>query len=317
MSQRLTERASGVYTISATPFAEDGALDLESTDRLMDFYLGHGVHGITLLGIMGEAPKLTETESLAFVGRALKRLDGRIPAVIGVSQAGLAPLGQLARKVMDLGAAGVMVAPTPGLKGDKGVYDYYAQVFRELGPNVPVVLQDYPQANGVFLDAEVFHRLVDAFPQLVMLKHEDAPGLSKLSRIRAESAAAGRRRVSILIGNGGLYYMQELQRGADGAMTGYAYPEMLVEVHRRFVAGDLDGAEDLYDAHLPLLKHEQVPGFGLLIRKEILRRRGAIASAKVRPPGGQMVAADLAELDRLIRRLERRLAEPRLIKAVA
>ena len=109
----------------------------------------------------------------------------------------------------------------------------------------------------------------------------------------------------------------EIERGADGAMTGYAYPEMLVEVHRRFVAGDLDGAEDLYDAHLPLLKHEQVPGFGLLVRKEILRRRGAIASAKVRPPGGQMVAADLAELDRLIRRLERRLAEPKLIKAVA
>ncbi len=317
MSPRLNERASGVYTISATPFAEDGALDLESTDRLMDFYLGHGVHGVTLLGIMGEAPKLTEAESLAFVGRALKRLGGRIPAVIGVSQAGLVPLAQLAAKVMDLGAAGVMVAPTPGLKGDKGVYDFYAEVFRHLGPDVPVVLQDYPQANGVHLDPGVFHRLVDAFPQLVMLKHEDAPGLAKLSRIRSESAAAGRRWVSILIGNGGLYYMQELQRGADGAMTGYAYPEMLVEVHRRFVAGDLDGAEDLYDAHLPLLKHEQVLGFGLLVRKEILRRRGAIASARVRAPGGQLGAVDLAELDRLIVRLERRLAEPRLIEAVA
>lgn len=317
MSPRLNERASGVYTISATPFAEDGALDLESTDRLMDFYLGHGVHGITLLGIMGEAPKLTEAESLAFVSRALKRLDGRIPAVIGVSQGGLAPLGQLARKVMDLGAAGVMVTPTPGLKGDRGVIDYYAQVFRELGPGVPVVLQDYPQANGVYLDVDVFYRLVDAFPQLVMLKHEDAPGLSKLSRIRAESAAAGRRWVSILIGNGGLYYMQELQRGADGAMTGYAYPEMLVEVHRRFVAGDLDGAEDLYDAHLPLLKHEQVPGFGLLVRKEILRRRGAIASARVRAPGGRLEGIDLAEIDRLVGRLERRLAEPGLINAVA
>ncbi len=317
MSQRLTERASGVYTISATPFAEDGALDLESTDRLMDFYLGHGVHGVTLLGIMGEAPKLTEPESLAFVGRALKRLAGRIPAVIGVSQAGLASLAAFSRKVMELGAAGVMVAPTPGLKGDRGVADYYAQVFQMLGAGMPVVLQDYPQSNGVHLDVEVFHRLVDAFPQLVMLKHEDAPGLSKLSRIRTESAAAGRRRVSILIGNGGLYYLRELPRGADGAMTGYAYPEMLVEVHRRFVAGDLDGAEDLYDAHLPLLKHEQQSGFGLLVRKEILRRRGAIASAKVRTPGGQLASTDLAELDRLTRRLERRLAGAPTVKAVA
>jgi 4-hydroxy-tetrahydrodipicolinate synthase len=317
MSERLTERASGVFTISATPFAEDGTLDLASTDRLMDFYLGHGVHGVTLLGIMGEAPKLTQDESLAFVGRALKRLQGRIPAVIGVSASGLQPLAAFAKRVMDLGAAGVMVAPTPGLKGDRGVYDYYAQVFQLLGPAVPVVLQDYPQANGVHLDVEVFHRLVDAFPQLVMLKHEDAPGLSKLTRIRAESAAAGRRRVSILIGNGGLYYVQELQRGADGAMTGYAYPEMLVEVYRRFVAGDRDVAEDLFDAHLPLLKHEQQPGFGLLVRKEILRRRGAIASAKVRAPGGRLSGGDLAELDRLIQRLEQRLAAAAAFKAVA
>jgi 4-hydroxy-tetrahydrodipicolinate synthase len=317
MSQRLTESASGVYVISATPFAEDGSLDLGSTDRLMDFYLGHGVHGVTLLGIMGEAPKLTQEESLAFVGRALKRLQARIPAVIGVSAPGLQPLAAFARKVMDLGAAGVMVAPTPGLKGDRGVYDYYAQVFQHLGPSIPVVLQDYPQANGVHLDVDTFHKLVDAFPQLVMLKHEDAPGLGKLSRIRAESAAAGRRRTSILIGNGGLYYMQELQRGADGAMTGYAYPEMLVQVHRRFSAGDHDGAEDLYDAHLPLLKHEQQVGFGLLIRKEILRRRGAIAAATVRAPGGKLTATDHAELDRFIGRLERRLAASPTLKAVA
>ena len=271
----------------------------------------------TLLGIMGEAPKLTQEESLAFVGRALNRLQGRIPAVIGVSAPGLQPMAAFARKVMDLGAAGVMVAPTPGLKGDRGVYDYYAQVFPLLGPSIPVVLQDYPQSTGVHLDVDTFHRLVDAFPQLVMLKHEDAPGLGKLSRIRTESAAAKRRRVSILIGNGGLYYIQELQRGADGAMTGYAYPEMLVGVHRRFSAGDHDGAEDLYDAHLPLLKHEQQVGFGLLIRKEILRRRGAIASAKVRAPGGQLSALDLAEIDRLTQRLERRLAAMPALRAVA
>ena len=220
MSRRLNESARGVFVISATPFTEEGALDLDSTDRLMEFYLGHGVDGVTLLGIMGEAPKLTGEESLAFVGRALKRLQGRIPAVIGVSQPGLRPLAAFARQVMDLGAAGVMVAPTPGLRGDRQVYDYYAQVFTLLGPEVPVVLQDYPQSSGVYLEPDVFRRLVDAFPQLVMLKLEDCPGLAKLSRIRAESAAAGGRRVSILIGNGGLYYIQELQRGADGALTG-------------------------------------------------------------------------------------------------
>jgi 4-hydroxy-tetrahydrodipicolinate synthase len=171
------------------------------------------------------------------------------------------------------------------------------------------VFQDYPQATGVHLDVSVFHRLVADFPALVMLKHEDCPGLAKLSRIRAEARAGNLRRVSILVGNGALYYLEELARGADGAMTGYAYPGMLVGVYRRFVAGDVDGAARLYDAHLPLLKHEQIPGYGLLIRKELLRRHGAIRSARLRAPGGRLSRDDVDELDGLVRRVERRLAE--------
>lgn len=305
---RLNEDAKGVYIISVTPFADDGALDLASTDRMVDFYLRHGVHGITILGMMGEAPKLSAEEARKFAERVIRRIDGRIPVVVGVSAPGLAPLRELTISVMGMGAAGVMVAPTPGLKGDDGFYGYYAQVFETLGPDVPVVLQDYPQSTGVFMPLAPFARLVKDFPQLVMLKHEDCPGLQKLSRVRALEAGGGQRRVSILVGNGGLYYPQELARGADGAMTGFAFPEMLVGVYELFAAGKPDAAEDLFDAYLPYVRHEQQPVFGLALRKEVMRRRGAIASARVRTPGPALGPDDHRELDRMLERQRRRLA---------
>jgi 4-hydroxy-tetrahydrodipicolinate synthase len=307
MSARLDERARGVFPISATPFAEDGALDLDSLDRLMDFYLARRVRGVTLLGIMGEAPRLTGEESRAVVRRALARIAGRVPAVVGVSHASLGVLAALANDVMAAGAAGVMVAPATGLAGDDALLDYMASVFAALDPATPVVYQDYPQATGVVLTAEAFHRMVAAFPRLVMLKHEDCPGLDKLERIRGEAARAGRRRVSVLVGNNAMYYPQELARGADGAMTGFSYPEMLVEVYERFVAGDPEGAEDVFDTYLPLLRYEAQPGVGLAVRKELLHRRGALASPTVRAPGLALTARDRRELDGLVTRLERRL----------
>jgi 4-hydroxy-tetrahydrodipicolinate synthase len=305
---KLDERAKGVYIISATPFADDGAVDFASLDRLTDWYLGHGVDGITILGILGEAPKLAPDESLAIVRRVVARAGAK-PVIVGVSHAGMANLAALAGEAMAAGAAGVMVAPVPGLKGDDGLFGYFEQVFRALDPATPVVYQDYPQTTGVFTSVACFERMVDAFPRLVVLKHEDWPGLNKITRLRANAAKAGKRRVSILVGNGGIHLPQELARGADGANTGVAYPEMLVEVCRRFFAGDREGAEDLYDLYLPLVRHELQPGLGLAIRKEILRRRGAIASARLRAPGPSLSAEDRAELDHLMRRLERKLAE--------
>ena len=303
---KLSEQAKGVYIIAATPFTEEGALDLQSIDTLTDFYLGCGVHGFTLLGMMGEAHKLTADESLSVVDRVIGRAQGR-QVIVGVSHAGLENVRRLSHEVMVAGASGVMVAPPAGLRGDDGVYNYYAQVFKALGPDIPVVYQDYPQTTGVYLAPSVFERMVDDFRQLVMLKHEDAPGLAKLTRVR-EGEKPGRRRVSILVGNGGLYLPQEMRRGADGAMTGFAWPEMLVQVYELFAAGKAEEAEDLFDIYLPLVRHEQQPAIGLALRKEVLFRRGAIKSPRQRAPGSSLTATDRGELDGLIQRLERRLA---------
>ncbi|TKI08604.1 dihydrodipicolinate synthase family protein [Martelella alba] len=305
----LNEQATGVYIISATPFTDQGELDLASADSLTEFYLEKGVNGITILGMMGEAHKLTEDEALVFMRRVLKRVGGRVPVVVGVSHASHRHVERLAKTAMELGAAGVMLAPGPNLVTDPQVEGYFLTVAKSLGRDIPLCLQDFPQATKVHTSVPVILRLIDALPQLVMLKHEDLPGMRKLSQLRDQSAARGLRRISVLVGNGGLFLPQELARGADGAMTGFAWPEMLVQVCRAYAQGDPGRGEDIFDCYLPLLRHEFQYGIGLGLRKEALRRRGVIKSAAVRQPGPVLDKIDLAELTALMARLPRKLRE--------
>lgn len=304
----ITRQSNGVFVIAATPFGQDGALDLTSTDRMVDFYLETGVSGMTILGIMGEAPKLTAGEQDQFARHILARVAGRVPVIVGVSGAGLDNMARLTQSVMQAGAAGVMVAPMPGLNTDAKQKGYFAQVCTALGPDVPICLQDYPLTLGVHFSVETLLDIFAAHPQIVMLKHEDWPGLGKLSRVR-DATGDGAQRMSILTGNAALFLPQELQRGADGAMTGFAYPEMMVQVVARHRAGDVEGAEDLFDAYLPMIRYEQQLGLGLAIRKEILHRRGVLESPKVRAPGPGLSKLDHDDITRLDARLQKRLAE--------
>ena len=301
----LDETAKGVFTIAVTPFHPDGGLDLDSLDRVTDFYLEKGATGLTILGMMGEAGKLSAEEAMQVVSRVVARAG--VPVVVGVSAAGLAPMGALAARAVDAGAAGVMVAPPHTLKTDGQIVSYYHDVAETLG-DIPFVLQDFPLVTDVVVPVEVILRIVEDCPTCVMLKHEDWPGLAKISRLRAASDA-GARRISILCGNGGLYLLEEMLRGADGAMTGFSYPEMMAEVVAAYGAGDTDRARDIFDAYLPLVRYEAQPGVGLAIRKHILARRGAIAHPTLRRPGGAVDAATAEEVDALIARQERRLAE--------
>jgi 4-hydroxy-tetrahydrodipicolinate synthase len=314
---QIGPNTNGVYVISVTPFTDQGDIDWLSVDSLVEFYIAKGVSGITILGMMGEAHKLNEIESDAFAKYFIERVAGRVPVVVGVSNPGVDSLVHLAKNVMDGGASGVMVAPTAGLKTEVQIRDYCATIFGRLGRSIPVCFQDYPLGTGVNISVPSFLQLVDDHPNLLMFKHEDWPGLKKLQQIRRACDGQARRRISILCGNGGLYLPQELHRGADGAMTGFAYPEMLSDVCKTFFAGRSEDAEDLFDIYLPVLRHEQQIGVGLAIRKEILRRRSAIKSAAVRMPGPQLDKDDLEELDRLIRRLEQRLAATRRTSEIA
>lgn len=302
----LTPQAAGVFVIAVTPFHPDGRIDMDSCDRMVDFYLGVGATGLTVLGMMGEAPKLTVEESRDVVARILARVDGRVPVVVGVSAPGFAQIGGLTQMVMDLGAAGVMVAPPGNLRTDDQIVTYYTQVAELIG-DVPFVLQDFPLVTGVQIAPKVIARIVNDLPTCVCLKHEDWPGLEKITALR--KAGALNRPLSILCGNGGLFLPEEMGRGADGAMTGFAYPEMMVSVVEHHNKGEAERGRDIFDAYLPLARFEQQPGMGLAIRKYTLAKRGIIAHDALRKPGAALSADSRAEVDRLIERQERRLKE--------
>ncbi len=309
MSQ-FNRNSRGVYLIAVTPFKENGALDLESTDSMVDFYLDCGVTGLTILGIMGEATKLTAEESKTFVARVLKRVNGRVPVVVGASAPGFAPMKELTTSVIDMGAAGVMVAPPSTLRTDDQITAYFDMVNETLGSDVPWCLQDHPVSTGVQMSTAVILKILKNSPNCVMLKHEDSPGLNKLSGIIASIAKKEIERVSILTGNGGgLFLTEEMIRGADGAMTGFAYPEMMVSVCELFAKGDIEKACDVYDAYLPLAKYEQQANIGLAVRKHILAERGVIASSAVRKPGPKLSPADIKDIERLTIRQTKRLKE--------
>lgn len=296
--------ARGVYPIAPTPFHDNGSIDEESIDRLTGFYAQCGSTGITVLGIMGEAPKLEQQEAIAVASRFIRRASG-LPVVIGVSAPGFAAMTSLTKAVMDLGAAGVMIAPPPSLRTDDQIVTYYHQAAEAIGPDVPFVVQDYPLTLTVVMTPGVIRRIITENPSCVMLKHEDWPGLEKISTLRGYERDGSMRHISILCGNGGLFLDFEMERGADGAMTGYAFPDMLADVVRSARAGERDAAHDLFDAHLPLIRYEQQQGVGLAVRKYLLMRRGILTSDAQRKPGAGLSAAAKREVEYLLSRVAR------------
>lgn len=301
----LDETAKGVFTIAVTPFLPDGALDFDSIDRMVDAYIARGATGLTILGMMGEAGKLTADESMQVVRRVIARSS--VPVVVGVSAPGFAAMSALTKGAMDAGAAGVMVAPPSSLRTDAQITTYYHNTAEVLG-DAPFVLQDFPLATGVQIATPVILQIVDDCPTCVMLKHEDWPGLEKISALRAASDA-GARRISILCGNGGMYLYEEMARGADGAMTGFGYPEMMARVYKAHVTGAHDQARDIFDAYMPMIRYEAQPGMGLAIRKYSLAKQGVIAHPTLRKPGAGLTTAAMAEVDMLAARQARRLRD--------
>jgi len=297
----------GFVAIAVTPLAANGTIDYAGIGPLMDFYINCGAAGVTLLGVMGEAHRMTDADARTVVDAAAEAIAGRIPILIGVSDSSLQRVASLAEHGMSRGCVGVMVQALTGLQGDANIAAYFAHVADTLGPDVPICVQDFPKASGVHISVGVWKAIIESCPTVAMLKHEDEPGLGKLSAIR-EAEHAGLRRVPILTGNNGIHLVQELDRGADGAMTGFAFPDTLTKVIELHSSGRREAAEDLFDHYLPVNRHELRTG--IAVRKEILRRRGAIATARARFPVKPLGATDHAELDGLLRRLERSTGRP-------
>jgi 4-hydroxy-tetrahydrodipicolinate synthase len=282
----------------ATPFTDGGALDRDGLPLLVERALETGITGFTVLGIAGEAHRLTDDERRQVVETVVKEVRGRVPVAVGASASGTHIAAALARMAQDSGAQALMLAPPTGSRNLDAVLAYYHAV--AAATPLPIVLQDEPVTTQVMMPPAFIGRLVGEISRIEAVKLEEAPTLPKITRLRALCE----RRVPIFGGLGGCYFFEELSRGADGAMTGFPYPEALRAIREHFVAGRRDEARALFYRWLPLIRYESqpgaTPGTAVGIRKEILRRRGWIASALVRPPAPALDAATQTELDEFL-----------------
>ncbi len=286
----------GVYSVLATPFRQGGDVDVESLRRYVEHFVGAGVSGFTALGVLGETARLTERERALVLDTVLTQVAGRVPVVAGTTTDGLHTCRDASRAAQAAGAAAVMVSPPRAPKlNSAAVRAHFAALADAL--TIPIVIQDFPPVSGFSMEAPLLAQIAREVPTARTIKLEDAPTPLKTARVLE---AVGDVPLTIFGGLGGVYLLEELMAGSAGAMTGFAYPEVLVAIVNRWRAGDRDGAADLFYRAVPLMRLEFQEGIGVAVRKAVLQRRGLIADASTRAPGATLDAGTQAALDRLL-----------------
>jgi 4-hydroxy-tetrahydrodipicolinate synthase len=191
-----------------------------------------------------------------------------------------------------------MLAPPPLARpNEDAVRRHFLAVAEAV--ELPIVVQDHPPSSGVWLSVDLLARIADEAPSCRVVKLEEEPTPPKVSRLLAADP-----RLRVLGGLGGEMLLEELRRGAAGTMTGFGYPEILVDVVSRFRAGDTEGAASTFHRALPLIRLENQPLLNLPLRKYVYRRRGAIASDHVRAPAASLDEATISDLEDLLLRLD-------------
>jgi 4-hydroxy-tetrahydrodipicolinate synthase len=287
----------GVIPITATPFDAEGRVDEDSIVTLVEFEARCGVHGLNVLGIMGEFHKLTESERRRVAEVFIKSAAGRFPIVVGTSHAGTGACIELSQAAEAAGAAAVMVAPPPGLRGGAAILAHYRAVAGAV--SIPIVVQDEPVTTGVIMPPDLIVRIGSELPACRYVKLEEPPTPTKITALRR---LPGSDRLRIFGGMNGMYFFEELSRGAIGIMTGVAVPDILVAIYDLFAAGNAAGAAEMYDRYASYIRYEGQAGVGIALRKEVLRLRGAIRSSYVRPPGPALDDVTRAELRAILER---------------
>jgi len=280
---------TGVWPILVTPFDDRERVDLESLDRVVRFMARLGMDGVTILGVLGEGNRLVDAEREQVIGAAVKAA-GTMPVCVGTSHSGTAAARYLSQMAEQLGAAAVMIAPPEEFTlNEQRVFEHYRTVAE--GIAIPIVAQDHPASSRVHMSVGLILRLIDEIPRIGCVKEEAPPTPQKVAALLSGMA---RRKVTLLQGLGALYGIFDLERGAHGFMTGFAFPEALKAMVEAAHSENFAEARRVYTRFLPLIVFEQQPGPA--IRKEIYRLRGLIGSNRVRQPGGTIDAATAAQL---------------------
>ena len=289
----------GIFPIVPTPFLENGAVDYASIERLIEFMARKRVHGLAIMGALGEGHKLTEAERAGVIDVYRKHLPAGMSLVVGVRAAATDPAAMMARQAREQGADALLVGPH-GVQQDAALLAYYRRVSDAAG--IPCIIHDYPAVTGITLSVPLISQIFGACEHIRHIKLEDPPTGAKMQAL-ATAAGAGLKVFGAL---GGMYALEELELGAVGIMTGFVYAELLVRLFELARKGEWDAAATLFFDFLPLNRWEFQPGIGVSLRKQVLVRLGVFSTAAVRHPGAAADARTVAQLFRIVDHLRRK-----------
>jgi 4-hydroxy-tetrahydrodipicolinate synthase len=293
-------KLEGVYSVLPTAFTSTGDLDDASLRRVVDLFIDAGVNGVTVLGVTGEVARLDDTERRRVLEVVTRHVAGRIGVVAGTTAEGTRTCIGYSQHAKDAGATAVMVSPPrmPKLNSD-AVLRHFTALAEAV--DIEIVVQDYPPISGYAMEPWLLARIAKEIPAARTIKLEDPPTPFKTSRILSEvEKIGGIEDVRIFGGLGGVFLLEELLAGATGAMTGFAFPEILVRIVGLFRSGRVQDAADVFYRAVPLMRFEFQEGIGMAIRKEVLHRRGALASPATRAPGAALDTTTREALDRVM-----------------
>ena len=281
-----------------TPFDSQGNLERDSIPKLVALAERAGCSGVVCLGEMGEHSRLSEGERDSIVVAVIDAAGGRLKVTVGATGQSTYTALRNVEQAQTYGADAVMVAPPLARKPNlEAVYDYYQAINAR---SITLIIQDFPETNGVFMPPAFIERLHKNLENAKYLKLEDPPTPPKVTAVRKLTGDT----LGIFGGLGGLYFLEELLRGACGTMTGFAFPEILVQVYDKVLSKKTEEARDLFFRNVPLIRYEAQQGISLNIRKELFRKRGALISSTVRSPSPSIDENTLSELDEILRYLD-------------
>lgn len=287
---------TGVFSIPPTPFNDSGEVDDASLRRCLDFCVLAGAHGIVMGVNASEAIVLTDDERMRVAETTVRHVDGRVPVVIGVSGVSTAASVQFAAHARAVGADSVIAMP-PYVRHAAGdeILDFYAAV-ASAAAGLPVWIQDFVGPVGTPMASTLLATLLTRIEGVDYLKEETefAPQL-----ISAVLAQAGDSLQGVMGGMAGRHLLEEARRGACGTMPACEVTDAHVAVWESITNGDAREARNRHTQLLPLLNIEAMYSF--TVYKEVLVRRGVIASARTRVPGAaHLDAENHRELDAIL-----------------
>ena len=283
----------GVYPILVTPFDEKGRVDVESMQKLIDFNIESGVHGLGV-ALGSEVFKLSEAERVQVTRTVVDQTRGRVPVVINTGAAGtdLAVLYSVTAE--ENGADSLMVMPPAFMPVGPGeVREYFKAISDAV--HIPIFIQDTPTAH---VPAALAHQIAEECKHVRYIKVESPPTPVKV----ADAVTGAGDLMTIFGGGGGNYFIEEMRRGSVGTMPGCSLPEAFVEVWDLFHKGDESGARSAFEGKILPLNRIAAQSWGAFyhVNKELLRQRGVIRTAVVRGPIAPFPDLARRELQELI-----------------